>query len=527
MKMLEKINHYRKDFVHRQYTRIVPDFKDYEKISKTKMISAIYDMYNSDYNNIIEICTTRELKYLKMILNSKMAIKGAEEYKKNIYNPAYKYQYEWERKTLRQKFLIEDINESIVPEEIVDSVKSAIDKVNTNSHKKQDEINEILIGFIKTQGDILLQTFLSIGSYLTDLKKEEIEHFIFNNKLFRYYVYITTKDIENLGNDICILISEDYYEIADEIDEQRKLQAISSVKNFDVDAYRTIFYNDFNINNPKIKKFIDEAKKIPIFWNITIDTIKEYAMLNLDRKQLKEKIMKNIFLQNKDLTKILVLMDKAMDEMPSGALNGLTPNEYRKIKKETIEYNKKHEKNYQKQINAHITENDKKLFYKLYFALLEFTNKKYNINSNVKIYKQQGINPYEIKDIIEKFWENKNNIILEFTNKNSYNFNKEELEIIDGFKKGIRRIYIIGKFDKEYTSFITEDKIYMVKGLTSNIDEIISYKDLPYPIITTLIPFKGNIIYDGILEALGISMGNGFKEQLDKEYNTLKKYYHL
>ena len=34
MKMYEEINHLRKEFVYEQYTRIVEDFKDYEKIVK-------------------------------------------------------------------------------------------------------------------------------------------------------------------------------------------------------------------------------------------------------------------------------------------------------------------------------------------------------------------------------------------------------------------------------------------------------------------------------------------------------------
>ena len=65
MKMFEEIKSLRKDFVHDEYTRIVDNWKDYDKISKTKMLEAIYKVY-SDYNNIIDICTEKELKYLKI-----------------------------------------------------------------------------------------------------------------------------------------------------------------------------------------------------------------------------------------------------------------------------------------------------------------------------------------------------------------------------------------------------------------------------------------------------------------------------
>ena len=73
MKMYEKINGFKKEYVYERYTRIVHDFKDYDKITKIKMLDAIYDVYNN-YNNIIDICTTRELKYLKMVLDYKLTI---------------------------------------------------------------------------------------------------------------------------------------------------------------------------------------------------------------------------------------------------------------------------------------------------------------------------------------------------------------------------------------------------------------------------------------------------------------------
>lgn len=65
--MYDRINNCKKEFVYEQYTRIVEKIKGYEKITKTKMLSAIYDVY-SDYNNIIDICRIRKLKYLEMNL---------------------------------------------------------------------------------------------------------------------------------------------------------------------------------------------------------------------------------------------------------------------------------------------------------------------------------------------------------------------------------------------------------------------------------------------------------------------------
>ena len=78
MKMYNEINYLIKDYVYDQYTKIVEDFKDYEKITRVKMLDAIYKVY-SDYNNIISLCTTKELKYLEKIIKNQDNSKDQEE----------------------------------------------------------------------------------------------------------------------------------------------------------------------------------------------------------------------------------------------------------------------------------------------------------------------------------------------------------------------------------------------------------------------------------------------------------------
>ena len=171
-----------------------------------------------------------------------------------------------------------------------------------------------------------------------------------------------------------------------------------------------------------------------------------------------------------------------------------------------------------------MSKSDSKLFYKIYFGLLEFTNKKYKIN-NMKIYNHHGVNPYELKDIVDKFWKNKDAIVLEFCLVNPYKFTK--VKITREFKKEIRGMFIIVKYDLEYTAFMEKDKVYMVKGLNDNIDNIISYKDLPYAVVTSVIPFKNVLTYDGMFLGMGVKMGNSFDDIVEKEYDNMMKYYHL
>lgn len=527
MKMYEKINGFKKEYVYERYTRIVPNFKDYDRITKVKMLDAIYDVY-SDYNNIIDICTTRELKYLKMVLDNKLTLEDLLENPEELKIEYLDVKYDWERENLRHKFLLDYdyYKESHIPEEILDKVKAAIKNVNWKKHKKIDELNEIIVSYCKIQGSALLSTVASFGSKITGLSEDTVWKHMLSNKLFNYYVYIISKDFDTIGNNIPVAVHQDYYEIEEELEKQRRLQGLAGDKQIDIRIYKRLFYNDFDVQNPKIKKFLDEIQKLPFFWFSAIKIIREFAMLNIDRTSLKKSIQSVPALQYYDLTNFFKIMDEAMDEMPSGALNGFTPNEAKKLKVKQIQQEIKKEQSYIKQQNACLSKSDSKLFYKIYFGLLEFTNKKYEIR-NMKIYNHHGINPYELKDIIDKFWENKEAIVLEFCLANPYKFTKEELEITSEFKKGIRSMFIIAKYDLEYTAFMERDKVYMVKGLNDNIDNIISYKDLPYVAVTSIIPFKNVLTYDGMLLGIGVKMGNSFYDMVAKEYDNMMKYYHL
>ena len=88
-------------------------------------------------------------------------------------------------------------------------------------------------------------------------------------------------------------------------------------------------------------------------------------------------------------------------------------------------------------------------------------------------------------------------------------------------------MFIVARYELEYTAFMEKDKIYMVKGLNDNIDHIIPYDELPHIAITSVIPFKGNLVYDGMLLGMPVRMGYDFDEMVDKEYDTMMKYYHL
>lgn len=474
------------------------------------MIREIYKVYE-DYHNIIDLCTVRELKFLKLYFDNNL------EYKSD--------KYIWEKKSLREKFILEleypgDI---IIHEEIYDNLKVAINNVNWEYAKEKDRLNEFLVSFCKIQGNTLLLPLINIGSAILDVKEEDIYNHTVNNKLFNYYVGVHTKEFYNRKVYEAYYIS--YYDVLEDLDEQRSIYGKSTIGNIDLREYKSLFYNDFNMTNKTIKKFYDELIKLPIIHYSVIEKIQIYVLLNLDRNDLKDAIKSIPILKDYDLKDFFKLMDKAMDKMRSGALNGLSINELREL--ELKEKQIKDTFKPVKQEDAHLSKKDADLFYKLYFRLLQYTNNKYKIKPKYNIIKQKKINPSDLTDIVNKFWKHKDNLVDEFCKNNPYLLNKEELDIVYEFKKGIRDNFIIVTFTKEYTAIMNMNKVYMIKGVTSNIDETVSYKSLPTFAETTILPFKDYLIYDGLFFSYPIDFGVGFRDTVYKEYSKAIKYYHL
>lgn len=55
-----------------------------------------------------------------------------------------------------------------------------------------------------------------------------------------------------------------------------------------------------------------------------------------------------------------------------------------------------------------------------------------------------------------------------------------------------------------------------------------SIRQLPYPFMTSIIPFKDVLVYDGMFSGFNIDFGSSnFNITAEKEYNQLPKYYQL
>ena len=295
MTLKESLEEFNKELLFDYYIRIIPNHKSYKRITKEKMQDEILQEYKN-YNNIIDICTTKELKYLNWLI-------------KNNNNLPYSSKYDWEINSLDEKLIIVYDDEQIyIPENLLDIVKQALTKVNWNTVEEKDKINELAIGLFKVYAILPTQKLIDILFNVLKIPKENIIEHLKTNKLFSYYI---TMDSKYTKKDQ-ILIYRNYKDILPKLIKVRKTANFSNIKTND---YKSIFYNDFNLNNEIINKFYKELIKLN-HYEFLKDIIIVNTLLNEKREDLYYLIKIIYSSQLENIDEFLELLDAALDEMP-------------------------------------------------------------------------------------------------------------------------------------------------------------------------------------------------------------------
>ena len=170
---------------------------------------------------------------------------------------------------------------------------------------------------------------------------------------------------------------------------------------------------------------------------------------------------------------------------------------------------------------------DGRLFYKLYSALMFFTNERLHVLdepvADAKAYEALPPQPrVKVRDALHASKE----LIDQFVADNPAKLSPDELEIVTSWKLALVGKFYIFRYLAKYTVFLSSggapNKAYGVLGLADPIEEVIG-PYLPILVNAVLLPFRGQIIYDGLLSSYSISFGGGMKRMLNNEYNRAKE----
>jgi hypothetical protein len=174
-----------------------------------------------------------------------------------------------------------------------------------------------------------------------------------------------------------------------------------------------------------------------------------------------------------------------------------------------------------------ISYHDGKHFIKLFHSLLFYTNERHKVLESLHhpddFFK---LSPEDILKLKDKLYDTPDQIDS-FVIDNPANLASEDLEIISSwrhFKRG--RFYVI-RFLKNYTVFLDEGhpaRAYGVQELAVPLEKMLGC-NLPRLVQAILLPFKGQIIYDGTFTSYNIYFGSGMRRSINDSFRQAKTSY--
>ena len=157
-----------------------------------------------------------------------------------------------------------------------------------------------------------------------------------------------------------------------------------------------------------------------------------------------------------------------------------------------------------------LSEQDAGLFFELMGALQVFVNQRLQVLPDVKTLDDYiDLSMEEKMQVREALYENIE-LIDAFVEENPRQFSQDKLDIVSKWKQFVAGDLFLERMLKKYAIFIASDnKVYGVLALYDAFQDMVHPGALPYRVKAVLLPFKGKIIYDGLLQGYNIYFGRG------------------
>jgi hypothetical protein len=166
---------------------------------------------------------------------------------------------------------------------------------------------------------------------------------------------------------------------------------------------------------------------------------------------------------------------------------------------------------------------DAQEYFRLMWGLLFFVNQHTGQVQNIKSVEEFARVEADVKLSARQYFVEHPEIIDRYVKQNPHQFNQEQLRIVGSWKNFVTGSFFVERFLKKYAIFIQENRVYGVVGLQDTIEEVLYMNPLPVYVVACLLPFKGQIIYDGLLQTHRIYFGSGIRGELKEKYLAAKQ----
>ncbi len=172
-----------------------------------------------------------------------------------------------------------------------------------------------------------------------------------------------------------------------------------------------------------------------------------------------------------------------------------------------------------------VTVEDGILFYKLYPALMFYTNQRLKVvDKMASEFEEYLAVPGELRLKVRDTLHAHPEVIDEFVRENPVKLAPHELEIVSTWKRAIVGTFYIFRYLKDYTVFLDDrepPKAYGVTAIAAPLEELLG-PVLPVLTQAVLLPFKGKIVYDGLLTPYRIIFGPGIRKNMNASWRSSK-----
>jgi hypothetical protein len=174
----------------------------------------------------------------------------------------------------------------------------------------------------------------------------------------------------------------------------------------------------------------------------------------------------------------------------------------------------------------HLSPEDAALFYKLMFGLQFYVSQALKLQPAVKSAEAYAKLSQQDKLAARDALYKQPALIDAFVQTNPAGLSAAELALVSSWKQFVAGDFTIERYLKKYSIWIDDGSppnVYGVLGITHSLEEIVPRARLPIRVKAVLLPFKGRIIYDGLLSGYNVFFGGGITSSLQEEYMTAKQ----
>jgi hypothetical protein len=156
------------------------------------------------------------------------------------------------------------------------------------------------------------------------------------------------------------------------------------------------------------------------------------------------------------------------------------------------------------------------LFYKLYHAVLLYTNQQFGLARQVTTIAQLRAMPEEAQYELRSAFYAHRQLLEAFVQENPQHFSAEELALVASWQHGVHGQFYVLRHLQRYTVFLDVNdppKAYGVLALHDDFADL--FPQVPRLIDTMLLPFHHQITYDGQCRYYNLVFGRGITRRLN------------